>query len=134
MSSEIFQSRLNEALEGLQGVLCIADNILIYGCGDTVDEAEKDHDNKLKTFLKRCRDTGIVLNKHKLKLHCSKVPFFGHKLTRYGLMADEEKTKAILQMPKPENVDDVKRLNGLASYLAKFLPRLSSVTEPLRKN
>ena len=54
VSSEIFQSRLNEALEGLQGVLCIADDIFIYGCGDTVEEAEKDHDNKLKTFLERC--------------------------------------------------------------------------------
>ena len=133
VSSEIFQSRLNEALEGLQGVLCITDDILIYGCGDTIEEAEKDHDNKLKTFLNRCRDTGIVLNKHKLKLRCSEVPFFGHKLTNDGLMADEEKTKAIVQMPKPQCIEDVKRLNGLASYLAKFLPRLSIVSEPLRK-
>ena len=133
VSSEIFQSRLNEALEGLQGVLCIADDILIYGCGDTIEEAEKDHDNKLKTFLNRCRDTGVVLNKHKLKLRCSEVPFFGHKLTKDGLMANEEKTKAIVQMPKPQCIEDVKRLNGLASYLAKFLPRLSIVTEPPRK-
>ena len=133
VSSEIFQSRLNEALEGLQGVLCIADDILIYGCGDTIEEAEKDHDNKLKTFLNRCRYTGIVLHKHKLKLRCSEVPFFGYKLTKDGLMADEEKTKAIVQMPKPQCIEDMKRLNGLASYLAKFLPRLSIVTEPLRK-
>ena len=74
-----------------------------------------------------------MLNKHKLKLRCSEVPFFGHKLTRHGLMADEEKTKAIVQMPKPQFIEDVKRLNGLASYLAKFLPRPSTVTEPLRK-
>ena len=133
VSSEIFQSRLNEALEGLEGVLCIADDILIYGCGDNVEEAEKDHDNKLKAFLNRCRDTGIVLNKRKLKLRCSEVPFFGHRLTKDGLMADDEKTKAILQMPRPQCIEDVKRLNGLASYLAKFLPSLSTVSEPLRK-
>ena len=48
-------------------------------------------------------------------------------------MADDEKTKTILQMPKPQCIDDVKRLNGLALYLAKFLPRLSTVTEPPRK-
>ena len=75
MSSEIFQSRLNETLEGVQGVLCITDDILIYGCGDTVAETEKDHDSKLKTFLNRCRDTGIVLNKPKFKLRCSEVPY-----------------------------------------------------------
>ena len=105
--SEIFQSQTNEALEGLQGAICIADGILIYGCGETVEEAEKDHENKLKTFLDRCRDTGIVLNKHKLKLRRSEVTFFVHKLTRNGLMTNEGKTKGILQMPKPQNVDDV---------------------------
>ena len=78
VSSEIFQSWLNEGLEGLQGVLCIADDILIFGCGYTVEEAEKDHDSKVKTFFNRCRDTGIVLNNHKLKSRCSEVPFFGH--------------------------------------------------------
>ena len=129
VSSKIFQSRLNEALEGLQGVLCITDDILIYGCSDTMEEAEKDHDRKHSIIGV---ETQALLNKHKLKLRCSEVPFFGHTLTRDGL-ADDEKTKAIQHMPKPQCIDDVKRLNGLASYLAKFLPRLSTMTEPLRK-
>ena len=35
-------------------------------------------------------------------------------------------------MPKPTDVQSVKRLLGLVNYLSKFLPRLSTVTEPLR--
>ena len=34
VSSEIFQKRLCQALEGLPGVLCIADDIIIHGKDD----------------------------------------------------------------------------------------------------
>ena len=30
-SSEIFQRKLHQALEGLDGTLCVADDIIIYG-------------------------------------------------------------------------------------------------------
>ena len=36
---EEFQRRMNEAILGLKGVTSIADNVLIYGCGETVEEA-----------------------------------------------------------------------------------------------
>ena len=48
ISSEIFQNRLNEALEGLTGVMCVADDILVTGCGDTKVVAERDHDENGK--------------------------------------------------------------------------------------
>ena len=35
--SEILQKRLHQALEGLLGVACIADDILVYGVGDTLE-------------------------------------------------------------------------------------------------
>jgi len=38
-SSEIFQKHLIHALENLPGVLCIVDDILIYGTGETDEEA-----------------------------------------------------------------------------------------------
>ena len=41
---EEFQCRLNEALEGLDGVRTIADDIIVFGVGDTGDEAVVDHD------------------------------------------------------------------------------------------
>ena len=38
-SSEIFQKRVNQALEGLKGVLVIADDILVYYAGDSKQQA-----------------------------------------------------------------------------------------------
>ena len=35
VSSEIFQKRLNESLEGINRVICVADDIIVVGCGTT---------------------------------------------------------------------------------------------------
>ena len=50
VSSEIFQKRFNQAIEGLDGVLNIADDILICGIGETEKTANSDHDRKLVAF------------------------------------------------------------------------------------
>ena len=77
-SNEIFQKRGSQALEGLEGILNITDDILIYGVSDTKDEARRDHDLKLEALLLRCPERGIALDKNKLKLRITKVPFMGH--------------------------------------------------------
>ena len=48
---EEYQARQQEALAGLKGICNIADVVLIYGCGQTQEEAEKDHDENLYNFL-----------------------------------------------------------------------------------
>ena len=40
---------------------------------------------------------------------------------------------AIANMPTPTNVKSLQEFLGMVQYLAKFLPQLSKVTEPLRK-
>ena len=54
-------------LEGLEGILDITDDILIYGVGKDLKEATEDHDRHLKALLQRCRERGMALNKDKLK-------------------------------------------------------------------
>ncbi|CAB4029076.1 Retrovirus-related Pol poly from transposon, partial [Paramuricea clavata] len=55
VSSEIFQERLNQELLGLEGVRCIADDILVYGTN------EKD-DQNFERLLERCKEKSIKLN------------------------------------------------------------------------
>ena len=131
-SSEIFQKRVNQTLEGLEGVLDITDDILIYGVGNTEKEANLDHDRKLLKFLERCRCMGVALNLEKLKLRRKKVTFMGHELTNEGIKIDPQKAKAILEMPKPTNVEEVQHVNGFVNYLAKFLPKVADSMEPIR--
>ena len=126
VSSEIFQKRLHQELQGLPGVKCIADDILIHGT------CEADHDSNLDGFMRRCQPKGIKLNAEKLEYKCKEVPFHGHLLTTEGLKPDPEKVRAIVEMPRPKNRDDILRLNGMVNYLSRFLPHLSDVMKPLR--
>ena len=120
MSSEIFQKRVSQALEVLEGILNITHDILVYGVGDNEKEARVDHDRKLEALLNRCRERGMTLNKNKLKLRISKVSFMGHIFSKEGIKIDPDKVKAVLEMPSPEDVEGVWRLNGFVNYLAKF--------------
>lgn len=56
---DIFQKRVNQVLEGLKDNLKIADDILVYGVGDTVKQANADHDKTLEALLLTCREHGI---------------------------------------------------------------------------
>ena len=126
VSSEIFQKHLHQELQGLPGVKCIADDVLIHGT------SEADHDTNLESFMCRCQQKGIKLNSQKLEFKCKEVPFHGHLLTTEGLKPDPEKVRAITEMPRPEKQDHILRLNGMVNYLSRFLPHLSDVMKPLR--
>ena len=60
-------------------------------------------------------------------------PCIGHVLTPDGLKPDPSKVKEIVAMPTPSDKKALQRLLGMIAYLAKFLPNLSDVTEPLRR-
>ncbi len=69
VSSEIFQMRLHQELDGLPGGKCIADDVLIHGTN------EADHDSNLEAFMSRCQQKGIKLNSQKLEFKCDEVTF-----------------------------------------------------------
>ena len=129
---EEFQRRMHATLQGLSGVEVIADDILVFGCGDTEEEYQRDHDINLLRLLQRAREQNLKLNKKKLKLCLSEVSYMGHKLTREGLRPDPAKIKAIRDMPRPDSKKAVERFLGCLQYLSRFLPQLAEEAAPLR--
>ena len=129
---EVFQRRMHQLIEGLSGIEVVADHFLVIGCGNTVAEANSDHDRALISFLERCKEQGVKLNTEKLNLRLTEVPFIGHIATDKGLRVDPAKVRAISEMPAPTDKAGVQRLLGLSQYLSGFLPRLSDITRPLR--
>ena len=125
VSSKIFQKRLSQELLGLDGVKCIADDVLVYGTSD------KEHYQNFEKLLEWCKQKNIKLTKDKLEFKCKEVSFHGHLLTSEGLKVDPEKVKAITAMPRPTSAEEVSRLNGMVNYLSRFLPNLSEVMKPL---
>ncbi|CAC5384425.1 unnamed protein product [Mytilus coruscus] len=101
---EEYQRRQDQTVEGLPGVRSIVDDILIYGEGDTEEEAIDDHDRKFRALMERCRERNLKLNKEKLKLKLKEVRFIGHLVTSEGLKPDPEKIRAVIDIPKPTDV------------------------------
>ena len=130
---EEFQRRIDERLEGLENITVIHDDIVIFGSGETTEEATASHDVAFKALLDRCRERFLNLNKKKLRFQLSKVAYMGHILGSEGLQADPGKIQAIQNMPRPTDVHGGQRLIGVVTYLSKFLPQLSTVCEPLRR-
>eukprot|EP00794_Sanderia_malayensis_P013664 gene13664-15093_t len=133
VSAEIFQRKLHQVLSDIAGIACVADDIIVIGSGDSVEEAYTNHDLALVSLLKRCEDVGIKLNKAKMQLRRSSIKFLGHIVTSEGLKPDPEKIKAIRDMKEPSNITELRGFIGMVQYLAKFLLNLSDVIEPLRK-
>lgn len=129
---EEYQRRMNEALQNLKGVAVIADDILVYGDGLSDEEALINHDKNLEELLLRCQKENIKLNKEKMKIHLSEVTYIGHLLTKDGVRPDPRKVKAIHSLKTPTDVKSLRRFLGMVNYLAKFLPMLSEITQPLR--
>ena len=130
---EIFQRKMHQLIEGLSGVEVVADDFVIVGFGDNEVDAHRSHDANLLAFIQRCEQSGVKLNANKMELRIPEVPFIGHVATADGLRVDPRKVRAINEMPRPTDVAAVQRLLGLTQYLAKFLPRLSDMTKPLRE-
>ena len=91
----------------------IADDILIYGAGDTDEQASGDHDQNSISLLQRAKENNLKLNLKKLKLRQKSVAYMGHLLTSQGLKPDCSKVEAVRKMPKLVNVNDVQRFIGL---------------------
>ena len=124
---ELFQRRMNAILEGLEGVTCLIDDVLVVG----KDEAE--HDTRLMRVLRRLETVGVTLNREKCAFRQSSVKFLGHLIGQDGVRADPEKTSAIRDMETPQSVSDLRRFLAMVNQLGKFSPRISELTQPLRE-
>ena len=124
---ELFQRRMNAILEGLEGVTCLIDDVLVVG----KDEAE--HDTRLMQVLQRLETVRVTFNRVKCAFRQSSVKFLGHLIGQDGVRADPEKTSAICDMATPQSVSDLRRFLGMVNQLGKFSPRVSELTQPLRE-
>ena len=123
---EFFQRQMERILQGLPGVLCMMDDILVFG------KNIKEHDQRLEKAMQRLRDSGLTLNKGKCEFRKNSIRFLGHIISSKGIHADPEKVKAIHGMEPPSNKKELKKFLGMCNYLGKFSYCLAELEKPLR--
>jgi hypothetical protein len=123
---EHFQKRMQRILEGLDGVVCEMDDILVFG------ENQTEHDKRLMDVLRGLEKAGLTLNSEKCVFSVRSLKFIGHIVGENGISADPLKIKAIADMEQPTNVSEMRRFLGMANQLSKFTLDLAETTKPLR--
>ena len=132
VSSEIFQRKITEALDGLINTTNVADDIVVAGRGEDEEEARVNLRQNSQQLKQRCKERHILLNDTKEIAEEPKITFMGHLLTANGISPDPAKVTAIKNMPAPTDVSAVRRLCGTVQYLARFIPNLAQHLEPMR--
>ena len=75
---EEYQRRQHEFLDGLQGVINIADDIWVFGRGNSKEEADMDHDKDLTNLLEKSSKHDLRLSTKKFQFNSSFSTFMGH--------------------------------------------------------
>ena len=125
VSAEIFQRKLLQVFENHQGIICIADDIVIHG------KNEEEHDENMKNFIECCERAGVHLNKDKMIMQVDSISFMGYQITKEGLKVDPSKVTAIKHAPASENVGQIRSFLGAVNYLSRFVPHMSEEIQTL---
>ncbi|KAL5018941.1 hypothetical protein ScPMuIL_004663 [Solemya velum] len=120
----IWQRAMDTILQGLTGVKCIIDDMIITG------KTDEEHLQNLDAVLQRLDEHELRVNMDKCEFFKKKVSFCGHEIDREGLHKTQEKIEAVVRAPQPTNVSELRSFLGIVNYYACFLPNLSSTLHP----
>ena len=123
---EVFSREMQHILEGIDGVSNLVDDVCVFG------SSKEEHDSRLTKVLDRLREAGVTLNLEKCVFGASSLKYLGFLISEKGVHPDPDKVVAISQFPAPTDVSGVRRFLGLVNNLARFIPNLSTIIEPIR--
>ena len=124
-ASEIYQRKMAEMLEGIDGVAVYQDDILVYG------KNLHEHNKILSKVTEMIKASGLKLNEAKCQIGVHELRYLGHVISKDGVKPDYEKVKAIAEMEAPKNITELRTTLGLLQYLCRFVPNFSTIGEPL---
>ena len=122
-ASAIFQSTTDKILNGLLGIICYLDVILIKG------STKEEHNSNLEAVRSRFREYGLRVKLSKCKFMERCVEFLGHCVDAEGIRSSQNKISAIKKIPT--NVSELRTFLGMVHYYNKFISNLSSILQPL---
>ena len=93
-------------LKGLKRVVNSADDISVFGTGETVEEAEKDHDMILCNFLLQRSEP-----------YFKQVTWTGHLVRGMVISPHPGRVQAIVDTNPPQDVKRVQHFLGMCNYL-----------------
>eukprot|EP00731_Ephydatia_muelleri_P000773 Em0001g773a len=123
----LFQRAMDTILQGLPGVVCYQDDILVTG--KEIDE----HLKNLERVFGRLKEFGLRLRLTKCKFLKESVEYLGHVISRNGICTSPKKIEVIQKAPIPLNVKELRSFLGIVNYYGKFIQSVADFCAPLNE-
>ena len=124
-----FQRLMSLVLEGLMPLRCLVylDDVLVIG------RTFEQHLENLKAVLEAISKAGFKLKLSKCHFAQSSVDFLGFTISASGLAPDCKKVEAVRNYPTPNDLTELRRFLGMASYYRRFISGFSDIACPLNR-
>lgn len=119
----IIDSVLGADLE--PSVMVYLDDIIL------ISQNFEDHLRLLGVVFDRLEAAGLIVSLDKCQFCRPELKYLGYVVDRQGLRPDSDKVEAIVRIPPPQNVGEIRRFIGTASWYRRFVPNFSSTIAPL---
>ncbi|XP_060810227.1 uncharacterized protein LOC132904318 [Amyelois transitella] len=130
--SQTFQRFMcDNVLKDLDFVFAFIDDVMISSF------TKEDHENHLRQVFQRSTDFVITINLNKCEFGKQAIEFLGYEVSTDGIKPLENKVKVILEYPKPETVEQLRRFLGMVNFYRANIPnatKYQSILNEFLKN
>ena len=81
--------------------------------------------------MRKLQESGLTLNYDKFEIGVSSMTYMGDVLSGEGLKLSDERVKAIVEAPAPQNQSKLRSFLESVELCAKFIANFSTVLSPL---
>lgn len=93
----------------------------------------EEHLEHLREVFKRLRAANLTLNPEKCHFAKRSVRYLGHVVSDKGIQTDPDKVAAIVKIPPPRNLRELRQVLGAASWYRRFINGFSDLVTPLTR-
>ena len=104
---------------------------LIYLDDIVFAKTQQEAITRLGTVFQKLREAGLKLQPSKCELFKTSLLYLGHIVSEDGIRTDPKKVEAVLQLPVPVTVTNVRSFLGLTNYYRRFLKGYAKIVRPL---
>lgn len=124
-AAQTFQRLIHEVLRGLPFAFAYLDDVVI------ASPSEAEHMKHLTTVFQRFRENNLTINVSKSEFGLTELKFLGHIITKNGIRPLPERVEALLKVPRPKVVKELKKFLAMLNFYRRFLPQAIVVQQVL---
>ncbi|XP_013136418.1 PREDICTED: uncharacterized protein K02A2.6-like, partial [Papilio polytes] len=124
-SPGIFQRIMCNLLRGISNVEIFLDDVIIGG------KSINEHLEALQEVFRRLHSSGLKLKTNKCVFLVNEIRYLGYIISRDGIKTDPTKIEAIVKLPRPSNVSELRSFLGILNFYGKFIKNMSGRLVPL---